>query len=64
MNKTISTEVISNIENCRSLDSSDPLKDFSKRFHFPKTDSKEQFIYLSGNSLGLQPDTAEKYVKE
>jgi len=64
MNKTISTEVISNIENCRALDSSDPLRNFSKRFHFPITESKEQFIYLSGNSLGLQPDTAEKYVRE
>ncbi len=55
---------MSNIENFRSLDTNDPLKEFSKRFYFPKNKSDKSFVYLSGNSLGLQPDTAEKYVQE
>ena len=55
---------MSNIENFRSLDANDPLREYSKRFYFPKNKSKKSFTYFSGNSLGLQPDTAEKYVKE
>ena len=62
MNKTSLAETITKIEPYESLDSTDSLKDFSKRFYHPITDSGNPFIYLSGNSLGLQPNTAEKYV--
>ena len=45
-------------------DQKDPLAHFRGRFHFPVTDSGDPFIYFCGNSLGLQPDTAEQYIKE
>ena len=53
-----------NIKSANELDKNDPLSNFRKRFHFPIFNSKEQYIYLSGNSLGLQPDTVEQYVIE
>ena len=45
-------------------DKKDSLAHFRGRFHFPVTDSGDPFIYFCGNSLGLQPDTAEQYIKE
>lgn len=47
----------------RSLDKKDPLKSFRNQFHIPKVDGKTS-IYLTGNSLGLQPKSAKKYVNE
>ena len=45
-------------------DQKDPLAHFRGRFHFPETKTGKPFIYLCGNSLGLQPDTADQYIKE
>ena len=45
-------------------DKNDPQAYFRERFHFPETETGEPFIYFCGNSLGLQPDTAEQYIKE
>ena len=45
-------------------DQNDPLTHFRERFHLPKTDSGEPFIYFCGNSLGLQPDTASQFINE
>ena len=45
-------------------DQNDPLAHFRERFHLPKTDSGEPFIYFCGNSLGLQPDTASQFINE
>ena len=45
-------------------DQNDPLAHFRERFHLPKTDSSEPFIYFCGNSLGLQPDTASQFINE
>ena len=53
-----------NLESAIKLDNNDALSHFRDRFHFPKFNSNEPYIYFSGNSLGLQPDTAEQYVKQ
>jgi kynureninase len=45
----------------RKLDSEDPLKEFRSRFHIPQHEGKD-CIYLTGNSLGLQPRSARDYV--
>ena len=45
-------------------DQNDPLAHFRERFHLPKTDSGEPFIYFCGNSLWLQPDTAAQFINE
>jgi len=53
-----------NLNSTRDLDNTDPLSHFRDRFHFPKFNSNQSYIYFSGNSLGLQPNSAEQYVKE
>jgi kynureninase len=45
----------------RKLDSEDPLKEFRNRFHIPQHEGKD-CIYLTGNSLGLQPKNTRDYV--
>ena len=47
-----------------ALDRDDPLRPFRDEFLFPKTDDGRDRIYLTGNSLGLQPKTARAYVEE
>lgn len=45
------------------LDRSDPLATFRGRFHIPQHQGRDE-IYLCGNSLGLQPKKAQRYVDE
>ena len=51
-----------NLENnlafAKAQDAGDELKEFRSQFLFPKHNGKE-FIYLCGNSLGLQPKAAK-----
>jgi kynureninase len=39
----------------RELDARDPLASFRDRYYMPKTVDGDPFLYLTGNSLGLQP---------
>lgn len=50
-------------EHALELDKHDQLAPFKHRFYFPQKDGKS-CIYLCGNSLGLQPDTTQKYIDE
>ncbi len=50
-------------EFAKKLDQKDPLKSYREQFLFPKVDGK-RVIYFTGNSLGLQPKNAKKYVDE
>ncbi len=45
------------------LDKQDPLKDFRSKFLVPKHNGNDA-IYLCGNSLGLQPITAQQYIND
>ena len=45
------------------MDRQDALKDFRKKFHLPFADGRPA-IYLTGNSLGLQPKTVKKILTE
>ena len=47
----------------REMDDKDPLKGFGTRFYFPKVDGREA-IYFCGNSLGLQPKSAQAYIQK
>ena len=55
-------------ENSRSfaktLDQDDPLGSYREKFHYPKNENKENVIYFSGNSLGIQPKSVRKYVEK
>ncbi len=46
------------------MDERDPLRSYRNLFHIPKTKTGEEFIYFSGNSLGLQPRKAREYVDQ
>lgn len=58
---------MANYENTREfaarMDSSDTLAGYRDRFYFPQHDAKN-VIYLTGNSLGLQPKTARAFVEQ
>ncbi len=47
----------------KKMDRSDPLKKFRSRFHYPTSKGKST-IYFTGNSLGLQPKSAEKIIHQ
>ena len=49
------------IDYARQLDAEDPLKTFREKFYIPIINGKEA-IYFTGNSLGLQPKTAQEKV--
>ncbi len=51
-----------NKEFARKLDAQDPLRAFREQFNFPPSRDGNSPVYLCGNSLGLQPKLAEKYV--
>jgi len=46
-----------------SLDEADSLKNFRGRFLIPKAADGRDAIYLTGNSLGLQPKTTRAYIE-
>ena len=48
----------------RTMDGQDSLKHFRDKFHIPKQSNGEEAIYLTGNSLGLQPKTARAYIEQ
>ncbi|MEW7291016.1 kynureninase [Aquimarina sp. 2304DJ70-9] len=50
-------------EFAQKLDQQDILRTYRDQFIFPKVNG-EQVIYFTGNSLGLQPKSAQKYVDE
>lgn len=51
------------IEFSREMDSKDPLKAFRDKFYFPTFHANE-VVYLTGNSLGLQPKSTSDYIKK
>lgn len=56
-----------NIENtlsfAKQLDEHDELRSFREKFYFPQHEGKN-CIYLTGNSLGLQPRSTQAYVQQ
>jgi len=51
-----------NLNFAKAQDADDKLKEFRSQFLFPKHNDKE-FIYLCGNSLGLQPKAAKSVIE-
>jgi kynureninase len=60
------SEILSGMEEARRLDASDPLPTLRDAFHIPPAPSGPypQAAYFAGNSLGLQPKTAARWVNE
>ena len=53
-----------NLSYAQELDSQDPLKAFRSAFHLPIQKNGEPYIYLCGNSLGLQPKSTEAALQQ
>ncbi len=51
------------IEFAKQADEKDPLRHFRDQFYIPQYNGKDS-IYLTGNSLGLQPKTVKAYVNQ
>ncbi len=52
------------LEFARQLDQNDSLSHYRNEFHIPKDKNGKDWIYLTGNSLGLQPKTTQKYLQQ
>lgn len=52
------------LADAQQLDAQDELKGYRNKFHIPKQENGKPFIYLCGNSLGLQPKSTETHIKQ
>ncbi|MFY0630107.1 MAG: kynureninase [Flavobacteriaceae bacterium] len=52
------------LEYAKQLDQKDPLSHLRKEFHIPKDENGNEWIYLTGNSLGLQPKSTKEYIQQ
>lgn len=48
----------------KELDRNDELALYRDKFHIPKGENGRDLIYMTGNSLGLQPKSTAAYVKQ
>ncbi len=48
----------------KEMDAADPLKAFRDRFHLPMQKDGRPYIYLCGNSLGLQPKSTKAAIEQ
>lgn len=48
-------------EEAKQLDAADPMAEYRDMFYFPGTDA-DHCVYLTGNSLGLQPKTVKEVI--
>lgn len=46
------------------LDQNDELSSFRNQFHIPKDKNGNELIYMTGNSLGLQPKSTKDYINQ
>lgn len=52
------------LEFAKQHDHNDPLKSYRTKFHLPKDEKGEELIYMTGNSLGLQPKSTKTYINQ
>ncbi len=46
------------------MDAADPLAAYREQFHWPTSADGSPYLYLCGNSLGLQPKTVRAYIEQ
>ncbi|MEE9374617.1 MAG: kynureninase [Saprospiraceae bacterium] len=51
-------------EYAQKLDLEDELREYKEHFHLPKQMNGKTFVYLCGNSLGLQPKSTEANIQQ
>jgi len=52
------------IEYAKDQDLKDPLAHYRAKFHIPKNQNGEEWLYFTGNSLGLQPKETKNYIQQ
>jgi len=52
------------LEFAKELDQNDELSSYRNQFHIPKDKYGNDLIYMTGNSLGLQPKTTKDYINQ
>jgi kynureninase len=52
------------LEFAKYQDAKDPLSKYRNQFHIPKNKDGKDLIYMTGNSLGLQPITTKSYINQ
>ncbi|TCK67316.1 kynureninase [Winogradskyella wandonensis] len=48
----------------KELDKNDQLANYRNQFHIPKDENGNELIYMTGNSLGLQPKITKDYIQQ
>ncbi len=48
----------------KKMDAADPLRSFRERFHLPMQKDGTPYVYLCGNSLGLQPKSTRAAINQ
>jgi len=48
----------------KQLDQEDELRTYRSKYHLPIQKNREPYIYLCGNSLGLQPKTTQQQIEQ
>jgi kynureninase len=48
----------------QQLDREDPLSSIRNEFHIPKDSAGNDWLYFTGNSLGLQPKATQAYIQQ
>jgi len=54
----------SGINFAKEQDQKDPLAHYRDKFHIPKTEKGENWLYFTGNSLGLQPKQTKYHIQQ
>ncbi len=58
------TQFQNNLSFAQQMDEKDSLKSFRQKFHLPLQKNGEPFVYLCGNSLGLQPKNTRTAIEQ
>ena len=53
-----------NLDFAKSLDKTDKISHLRNEFHIPKDKDGNDWIYMCGNSLGLQPKSTKTYINQ
>ena len=52
------------LDYAKQLDQEDPISYLRNQFHIPRDKHGKEWLYFTGNSLGLQPKITSKYIEQ
>ena len=57
-------QYINSLEYAKEQDNLDKISYLRDHFHIPKDKNGKDWLYFTGNSLGLQPKSTQKYIQQ